>query len=445
MNIGKENETLEFKKSTAELKNGLASISSILNKKGYGTLYFGVRDNGDIVGQDIGQDTIRDISSEIRSYISPNCEYEIESKTSDDGKQFIVINFSGDRPPYSAYGRYYIRHSDQDHAMKQEELERFFREKQKDYSEWENRESECDLNDVDENLLKKKVETGYSVNRLPYTYEGKDFILGKLGLLTKDKTHLNNAGEALFSKNKPVLLKLATFATETKETFLKLNHFQGNIYECIEKGISYVLGEISWHIIFSGTPERKEKPEIPAEALREIIVNAFGHGKYNSNTAFEIDVFKDRVAIYSPGFFPSGYIPEDFALRHEQPIIFNPKIVETLFKTNEIESFGHGFDITFKECKNNNIKYEYENTKSGFRFTFFRPLGQKYVQDKMSKTDRAVLDAIKNNNYVRGSDIAENLNVSGKTIYRATKKLKELGYIVRRGDDFNGYWEITEK
>lgn len=69
------------------------------------------------------------------------------------------------------------------------------------------------------------------------------------------------------------------------------------------KGISYVLGEISWHIIFSGTPERKEKPEIPAEALREIIVNAFGHGKYNSNTAFEIDVFKDRVAIYSPGFF----------------------------------------------------------------------------------------------------------------------------------------------
>lgn len=235
MNIGKENETLEFKKSTAELKNGLASISSILNKKGYGTLYFGVRDNGDIVGQDIGQDTIRDISSEIRSHISPNCEYEIESKTSDDGKQFIVINFSGDRPPYSAYGRYYIRHSDQDHAMKQEELERFFREKQKDYSEWENRESECDLNDVDENLLKRKVETGYSVNRLPYTYEGKDFILGKLGLLTKDKTHLNNAGEALFSKNKPVLLKLATFATETKETFLKLDHFQGNIYECIER------------------------------------------------------------------------------------------------------------------------------------------------------------------------------------------------------------------
>ena len=57
MNIGKENETIEFKKSTSEIKAGLDSISAILNKHGKGVLYFGVKDNGEICGQQIGKET----------------------------------------------------------------------------------------------------------------------------------------------------------------------------------------------------------------------------------------------------------------------------------------------------------------------------------------------------------------------------------------------------
>ena len=40
MNLGKESETLEFKKTTGELKEAMVSISSILNKHGVGTLYW---------------------------------------------------------------------------------------------------------------------------------------------------------------------------------------------------------------------------------------------------------------------------------------------------------------------------------------------------------------------------------------------------------------------
>ena len=39
MNLGPENETTEYKKSTSELKEGVASIASILNKHGHGELY----------------------------------------------------------------------------------------------------------------------------------------------------------------------------------------------------------------------------------------------------------------------------------------------------------------------------------------------------------------------------------------------------------------------
>ena len=50
-NIGMEPEQIEYKKTTGELKEAIISIVAILNKHGFGELYFGVRNNGDILGQ----------------------------------------------------------------------------------------------------------------------------------------------------------------------------------------------------------------------------------------------------------------------------------------------------------------------------------------------------------------------------------------------------------
>ena len=50
-NIGMEPEQIEYKKTTGELKEAIISIVAILNKHGSGELYFGVRNNGDILGQ----------------------------------------------------------------------------------------------------------------------------------------------------------------------------------------------------------------------------------------------------------------------------------------------------------------------------------------------------------------------------------------------------------
>ena len=67
VNIGKETEQTEFKKSTAELKGGVVSIAAILNKHGSGDLYFGVKNDGDVVGQTINETTRRE-SSDTNEY-----------------------------------------------------------------------------------------------------------------------------------------------------------------------------------------------------------------------------------------------------------------------------------------------------------------------------------------------------------------------------------------
>lgn len=121
----RENEHVEFKKSTDELKEAMISLVSMLNKCGYGTVYFGIKNNGEIVGQQIGALTTRDISGEIKIRIKPRVTPKIDILDF-DRKKVISVYVQGEDLPYSAYDRYYIRSDDEDNVMSGDELERFF-------------------------------------------------------------------------------------------------------------------------------------------------------------------------------------------------------------------------------------------------------------------------------------------------------------------------------
>ncbi len=70
INLGKETETLEFKKTTGEMRAAMISIASILNKHGVGTLYFGVKPNGDATRDELAEKvskTIRTVQRTLNS------------------------------------------------------------------------------------------------------------------------------------------------------------------------------------------------------------------------------------------------------------------------------------------------------------------------------------------------------------------------------------------
>ena len=66
----KESSILEFKKSTAELKQALEDICAFANT-GEGSVYFGLTDSGELVGQDVSDNTIKRVSTTILSTIEP--------------------------------------------------------------------------------------------------------------------------------------------------------------------------------------------------------------------------------------------------------------------------------------------------------------------------------------------------------------------------------------
>lgn len=96
--IIKETEQIEFKKSTSELKPGVISITSMLNKSGYAELYFGIRNDGTVCGQQIGEKTTRDVSVAIKDNIKPKVVPSIET-VSMDGKEVIKVICRGEDTP----------------------------------------------------------------------------------------------------------------------------------------------------------------------------------------------------------------------------------------------------------------------------------------------------------------------------------------------------------
>lgn len=100
MNLGSESETVEFKKSTGEHKEALQAISAMLNKHGRGELYFGVKDNGDVIGQDVSDATLRQVTSWVSGQDRARGVPDGSSASSaDDGLRYIKIAFSGCRRP----------------------------------------------------------------------------------------------------------------------------------------------------------------------------------------------------------------------------------------------------------------------------------------------------------------------------------------------------------
>ena len=149
-------------------------------------------------------------------------------------KDIIHVTAQGDDTPYSAYGRYYIRVNDADLSMNNDQLQKYFEDKNETYLKWEETETSYDSSDIDEDLLISYIRECNEKGRMDYVFRNTDEALNRLGLLTENGK-LNNAGRYLFSAKKPLTIKLANFPTDSRVDFGEIREFKGNIFECINE------------------------------------------------------------------------------------------------------------------------------------------------------------------------------------------------------------------
>lgn len=307
MNLGKESETVEHKRSTSELREGMESAASILNKRGRGTLYFGVRpSDGEVVGQDVSEKTLRDVSQAFTNRIEPRVYPTVEHLVTEDGKSYIRAAFSGDERPYACDGRYRIRSADEDLPMSAAALEGMMLERAAKRDPWDGRSSGRSLSEVDEETLRADVERGVERRRIPFGYTDARDVLARLGLLCDDGC-LTNAAAACFCPSKNVMLRMGVLADSERVHILDNRQETGTLFQLVEAAELYILNNARRAFVIDGSSlYREEVPEILLNAIREALFNAFCHRRYEDDAAIQIDMFWDAVDIYSPGSFPQG-------------------------------------------------------------------------------------------------------------------------------------------
>ena len=118
-----------------ELHEAMIDIAAMLNKRGQGTLYFGVLPNGEAKGLQIVESTLRDVSRVVFDSLKPQIYPQIQ-KITIDGCDSIEVKFSGKGKPYSAYGKYYIRVADERRELTPAELKERVERKRRNSKSW---------------------------------------------------------------------------------------------------------------------------------------------------------------------------------------------------------------------------------------------------------------------------------------------------------------------
>ena len=333
-----ETETVELKKSLAELKQGLISLAAMLNKHGQAELWFGIAPNGKAVGLEINEKTLRDVSQAITAHIEPAIYPHITQQRI-DGKHCLHIKAEGWQQPYLAYGRAYMRVADEDKKLSASELKNLILQNNQDALRWESEPSGLTL----EQLNPEKISRFLARADLPPDSAAN--ALEKLDLL-RQGAPLNAA--KLFFADAPIQLRCAVFATNTSSTIIDRHDFDGDILELIEEAEKYALKNIHIGMRLEGL-RRVDVPEIPLKAIREALVNAFCHRDWRDPDFVQVAVFKDRLEIRSPGKLYGG-LTFDEIRQGNVSSRRNPKIAELLRRIHLVEAWGRGVPLILENA-----------------------------------------------------------------------------------------------
>ena len=351
----KESKNLEFKESTGQLDRSMETLCAFLNGDG-GIVLYGVKDNGNVVGQDVSDSTKRAIAEAINR-IEPFVSLEINYVRIPNSDKFVIIvNAEKQRfmRPFAYKGRAYLRIESTTTVMPQEQYNHLLMQRGGKYG-WEAMVNpDLKISDLDENAILGAVREGIRNGRLPEVTIREEIptILRKFGLLRDG--NLNNAAAVLFGVDfydyPQCLLRMARFKGTTKEEFIDNQRTQGNIYILLDAAMAFFFKHLSLSGKINGL-YREEELSIPYTALRECCINSLCHRSYHHpGSSVSIAIYDDRVEVTNTGTFPADLSVERLMQEHDSKPQ-NPIIANVLYKSKILESWGRGIGTMVDECK----------------------------------------------------------------------------------------------
>ncbi len=344
-----ESETLEFKHTTGTRREAAQTVCAMLNQRG-GHVLFGVTPIGDVVGQQVSERTIEEVSAEIQR-VDPPAFPEIERVQVAGGLEVIAVRVNQDSArPYQYRGTAYRRVGNTTVAMSADEYNRMLFERMHSEQRWENQPATgWSVEDLDVSEIRRTVTEAVRRGRLedPGTQEPAELLRG-LGLF-RDGV-LWRAAVVLFGNTEHIefeipqcLLRVARFRGIDRTEFLDNRQFHGNAFTLLSNAERFlretlpIAGRIE-----SDRIERIDEPLYPPLATRESLANALCHRDYSiGGGSVGVAVYDDRLEVTSSGTLHFGLTPEKLFAPHES-LPWNPLIARTFYRRGIIEEWGRG-------------------------------------------------------------------------------------------------------
>lgn len=435
-----ESSKLEFKKTIPENDQIIKTIIGFCNQKG-GKLIIGVDSNATIVGlsNDDVQKTMEYINKSIFESSAPPIIPLVYIQTIADKTILIIEVSSGMNKPYYRKSEgldkgTYIRLGRSTLRATSDIIEEL---------KWQTRGRSYDMMSV---YHTSKEELDYSIlkdflnsRKTKKINQVSNEILHSYNLIVEEHSSIycSVGGLLLFGKNpqkyfSEAMIICSHFSGISGRKAIASIDCVGNLFQQFETAYNFVIGKLERSFVIKNGPKRKEKLEVPEEAIREIILNAIVHRNYHINGPSKIAIYDNRIEIFSPGIFPG---PIDIQnLQKGLTYIRNNVICKVFREAGYIEKLGSGFQTLF---------FSYEKAKLS------KPQiieGENYIKCILPRRNFKARDTIDLNEEqqimnlfemteeISISDVMKTFHLSRATAGRRLAKLIARGLLVQIGE-----------
>ncbi len=373
---GGESATLEFKRSTGELKEGMQTLCAFLNGSG-GTVLFGIRPDRTVEGQSVSDKTMREIAQAMDRF-EPPVNAPVQRIAVGKGKEVLAITVEGasDSVPFTFEGRPYERVGSTTRRMSQERYEQLLLERAHARRRWENQPAVgVTLKDLDREEILRTRELAIQQGRISAGTSRKiEDILDRLGL--RQDGVLTQAAQVLYGTR---------FLPDYPQCMLKMGRFRGtdvtgeivdnrqehlHAFAMVREGMAFLERTLPLGARFpEGKIFREDRLAVPRDALREILLNAVMHRDYSDPGGYVAIAVFDEIRSY--GRLPAGITPAMLSRTHlSKPR--NLLIAETFHRTGAVEIWSRGTNRVIAACRAHEIPPPTFEEMQGFLVVTFR-------------------------------------------------------------------------
>ncbi|MBI4735028.1 MAG: putative DNA binding domain-containing protein [candidate division NC10 bacterium] len=439
-----EGTTLEFKRSTGELREGTETLCGMLNAAGRGQVLFGVSEAGEILGVPIAEKTLREVANASRR-IEPAAEVTPSWISIRPGRGVLAVKGVAREPgPFTFEGRGYVRVGNTTQRMSRAEFDRRVVRRLERNVPWDRWIApEWRVRDLQRDEIHRTIEEAVEAKRLTGALgEKPETVLRRLELVTD--RGVTRAAAILFGKEDgpgyPMgEVRLARFRGTTKDEFRDNRQFKGHAFILLQHAERFLDEHVPVSSRFiEGRLRRVDTPVYPPLAIREALVNALVHRDYSvDGGAVSVALFDDRLEIWSTGTLPEGLTPEKLKGDHES-VPRNRLIADVFYRRGLIERWGRGTNKILAEAEKAGCpEPDFEEIAGAF-VVRFRPSAR--AQEPMAPVElyaraEKILEILRRSGPLAAPSIHQELGepITLRALQADLKRLRETGRIISSG------------